>query len=1058
MTVGSVGIVRCWRWVAVVVMVLGMMAGVTQRADAATITFLPIFQLTGGASMSLPMKICIYRTDESQLLCHTYNSQDDIDRGFSISTWDHRTPYTYALDAPHTYVRAAELYSIGQSTFSPTIRLFPKIAAIDSITAIPSEVESGETVTFSGRAIADGPAGASVSITFQLPPAFLVSDLNLACSGVDNACPSPSPAADADGLSYTKPVAGRDHWDFTVTGAFQPGSEGGTQEFRACVALDALNGCESSTVTLAAAPTPTPAPTSTPTPAPTETPTPAPTNTPTPVPTDTPVSTATATATLEPTKTPTSTSTPLPTEASTPAPTSTNTPSPTETPTQQPTETSTPLPTETSTPLPTETLAPLPTETATSEPTATSTPDPTATMTPAPTNTSTPVPTETATPIPEPTNTPSPTSTSTSTPSPTPTETSTALPTATSTLAPSETPTNTPTNTPSPVPTNTSTPVPTATETPVPPPTSTPPIPTSTPTGSEMLFRPSFMVGTDGTIPLPFPFTTCVFEPEGEEKFCVTYADQAAIDMGIQAFSWEHGVSYPYTITAAGHHTPPSALRTDGQPAFVGMLRMYPDVLAVTDISVEPTAVTNGAIVTMSARAVVGAPAGTAVDIALSLPDGFVAMGIQFTCSNGTTQDRCPAGPHDVGAGGFAYAKPLGGTDFWTIEVVGSFDALAPAGEKTFGLCIAVDGDDNCRTMSVVLATSPASTETPTPEATSTPTGTPTSAPTETPAPASTATSSVSTETATPIPTETPVPTSTPALAPTATSATVPTSTSVPTSTATSPAPVETATPPPTATSIAINPPTFAPTETPPPASTSTSAPTNPPPPTSTSTSVPPNRPSPVPVDTPAPTPTDIPQPSTATIELPLMLQDGGAFPPGSTLCVNGGDVSACQLLFPELAVTIGVDVRGPGEVRVRIADLPPGRYTISLVGMAPYADMTFPVDLNGALGAGPLVMEPLVLPLAGGNPAATPVISDPAPLPDAVNPPLASGSGIGGSSGGTDASSDESSGDIVTTLPNTGLGQPDNPGSPVSPMGFLIAALLTITWAIWRVRESFDR
>lgn len=191
-----------------------------------------------------------------------------------------------------------------------------------------------------------------------------------------------------------------------------------------------------------------------------------------------------------------------------------------------------------------------------------------------------------------------------------------------------------------------------------------------------------------------------------------------------------------------------------------------------------------------------------------------------------------------------------------------------------------------------------------------------------------------------------------------------------------------------------------------------------------------------------------------AAVDLPIVLADGGAFPPGSTLCIDGGDVSACQPLFPELAVTIGVDVRGPAEVRVRITDLPAGWYTISLTNMAPYADMAFPIDLTGAFGGEPLMMEPLVLPLAGTQPAGTPVGI--APPPGIANPPVSSGFGSGGNtsadSGGS--RSDAPSDGIVTTLPNTGQGQPGDASRLISPMAVLIVTLLTIAWAIWRWEE----
>ncbi len=187
-----------------------------------------------------------------------------------------------------------------------------------------------------------------------------------------------------------------------------------------------------------------------------------------------------------------------------------------------------------------------------------------------------------------------------------------------------------------------------------------------------------------------------------------------------------------------------------------------------------------------------------------------------------------------------------------------------------------------------------------------------------------------------------------------------------------------------------------------------------------------------------------------ATVDLPIVLADGGTFPPGSTFCIDGNAISACQPLFPELAITIGVEVRGPAEVRVRITDLPAGWYTISLTNMAPYADMAFPIDLSGALGGGPMMMEPLVLPLMDTQPAATPIVVAP---PGIANPPTSSsgsGSGSNTSTHSAGSRSEGQSNDIVTTLPNTGLGQQDDAGRLISPMAVLIVALLTVAWTVW--------
>ncbi len=534
----------------------------------------------------------------------------------------------------------------------------------------------------------------------------------------------------------------------------------------------------------------------------------------------------------------------------------------------------------------------------------------------------------------------------------------------------------------------------------------------------------------------------------------MTYADQDDGNSGVQMSGWTHGTNYPYTITADGHHSLPRTLRTNGESTFTGELQMYPNGIAVTDLSVNPTSVTGQQIVTISALAVVGAPGGTDVDIPLSLPDGFVAMGIEFTCSNGSGQGSCPAEPYRVDANGFTYTKPSSGTDLWDIEVIGSFNAPTTSGAKTFGVCISANGDERCDSISVEFATSPTPTGTPFPTSTATiaPTATSTLLPTET----STATptllptetpTAAPTETATPLPTETPVPTGTPTTVSTENPTPLPpeTSTSVPVETQT---PVPTSTP----TMIPVTPsptaiPAWSPdptaTSTPVPAETATSMPdpTEAPAPTSTAVAAPTN--------TPLPVPTDVWEPSMATVELRIMLADGGAFPPGSTVCIDGGDVSACQALFPELAVTIGVDVRGPAEVRVRITDLPAGRYTISLTGMAPYADMAFPIDLSGALGGGSMMMEPLVLPLAGTQPAATPIVVAP---PGIANPPtFSSGSSADSSTESAGSRSDGQSDGIVTTLPITGQGQPGDAGRLISPMAVLIATLLMIAWTLWR-------
>ncbi len=187
-------------------------------------------------------------------------------------------------------------------------------------------------------------------------------------------------------------------------------------------------------------------------------------NTPTVTPTNTPTNTPTRTPTVTPTATPTNT------------PTNTPTATPTNTPTNTPTATPTFTPTNTPTLTPTQTPTRTPTNTPTATPTFTPTNSPTATPTHTPTNTPTETPTQTPTRTPTNTPTVTPTFTPTNTPTQTPTHTPTRTPTNTPTQTPTHTPTNTPTHTPTATPTltPTSTPTETPTVTPTPTPTLTP--------------------------------------------------------------------------------------------------------------------------------------------------------------------------------------------------------------------------------------------------------------------------------------------------------------------------------------------------------------------------------------------------------------------------------------------------------------------------------------------------------------------------------------------------------------------------------------------------------
>ena len=174
-------------------------------------------------------------------------------------------------------------------------------AAGPTLTATPSSVSAGDTVTFVGAAF---PRGSGAILTL-----------------------------DGTKIGATKPIRSG---SFRLKARIPATIEAGDHEIQAIV-----DGLPLATVPLTVSeptPTPTPDPTPTPTPDPTPTPTPDPTSSPTPKPSPTPTPTvaptaaptATPTATAEPTAAPSSTAPPTP--APTPTATATATPTPVPTP------------------------------------------------------------------------------------------------------------------------------------------------------------------------------------------------------------------------------------------------------------------------------------------------------------------------------------------------------------------------------------------------------------------------------------------------------------------------------------------------------------------------------------------------------------------------------------------------------------------------------------------------------------------------------------------------------------------------------------------------------
>jgi len=925
MSVGGTGLVHRWRWIAIAMLLAGLLPMVPLSADAAngTYTFKPNYEAINGDDVPYPITTCfIYLKTNDVVDCFTYDDASDVTNQSIVAT-----NYEYHLVQTTT----GNGY-FGQSLTwmpRPGVNYYPDILVQPYVTDATAVVEPASvigtediTVTFTNMIL--GGRGETEIVSFTLPADFTVTSIgDLQCHNTNSSAPCPSGiAVNESGFQYQKIHDQADRFSIAIIGQMTPSTIAGAKTFSACSTINTSTTCADATLTVAGNETPT------------------------------------ATATLEPT--------------ATTVPTNTPTLEPTDTPTLEPTGT------------------PVPTNTPTLEPTATTAP------------TDTPPATETRVP-----------------------------PTA----------------------------------------TSIPPTATASATGTSgetLAFRPSYSV-SNSSGPLPFPFTTCVFEPDGAGKFCVTYTSQADVDAGRNVSGWEHQKNYPYTMTTAGYHSLPRTLKTEGQPAFTGELVLYLNVLDVTEISVDPATVSGPQIITFSSRSVVGGPGGTNVGIALSLPGNFVAMGIQLACSNGSGQDSCPAEPHAVDTSGFTYGKPSGGTDFWDMDVTGTFNGLAVTGAQAFSVCIS-DGDtQSCESASTMYTLAPTATSEPTgsliPTSTSTatiePTGTliPTSTstatiePTGTLIPTSTSTATIeptgtlipaSTSTATIEPTGTLIPTSTSTATSEPTGTLIPASTSTVTSEPTGtliPTSTSTATIEPTGTLIPTSTSTLAPRETSTPVTTTTPLPSK--------TSTPGSTGTPSPTGTPASIPNVDPDPSLLAIELPLVLADGGAFPIGSTICIDGTDISQCRPLFPELAVTIGVDVRGPSEVRVRIAELPPGHYTISLREMEPYLDMAFPVELNDVLGNGSVMMEPLVLPKAGADPRASPVA--PPDPPRVTSPQSDTPSQVTSASG----SSRSGSGDIVTTLPTTGLGEADEEDSNFVPLVMLLVTMLIVIVAVWRVRRS---
>ncbi|MBA2758380.1 MAG: hypothetical protein H0U38_01690, partial [Chloroflexia bacterium] len=234
MTVESVGLVHRWHWVAVMALVIGMMAGTGQPAGAVSITFRAEFQPTDGKSVPLPMTLCLYKANGSELICHTYTSAGDITSGFTIPDWSHGVVYTYTLDAPGYYTTSTTIRTTSGTTVTPIISLYPKVS---TPTPAPTETPTPEPT--------HTPTPEPTSTPTLDPTETPTSE------PTETPTPDPTETPTPDPTETPTP-------DPTETPTPDPTE------------------------------TPTPDPTETPTPDPTETPTPDPTETPTPDPTETP--------------------------------------------------------------------------------------------------------------------------------------------------------------------------------------------------------------------------------------------------------------------------------------------------------------------------------------------------------------------------------------------------------------------------------------------------------------------------------------------------------------------------------------------------------------------------------------------------------------------------------------------------------------------------------------------------------------------------------------------------------------------------------------------------
>lgn len=584
-------------------------------------------------------------------------------------------------------------------------------------------------------------------------------------------------------------------------------------------------------------------------------------------------------------------------------------------------------------------------------------------------------------------------------------------------------------------------------------------VPTNSAFARNITFKPVYSTSDDA--PVPLPMTLCIDKPDGTLLICHTYTESSELTNGFSIPDWQDFTSYSLRFTIDGYYTLDRFARADFRSTYTNSILFERPLSVVSTLGVQPTEAVDNQQVTLTGTAMLAGGANTLATLAPSLPDDFVATDIEFNCTNSSSGDSCPNTTPPASVDGISYTRSVAGRAYWDMRITGQFSADAESGSKTFGLCTPLDGENICKTTSLTFTNSvPPATPTPEPTATPEPTNTPTPEPTATATPSPTSTPEpTTTPTATPTSEPTVTPTSTPTSEPTATSTPEPTPTSGPANTPT-PTAEQTATstfePLPTAT----HEPTMAPTVEP------TAEPTMPPTqettPGSTATAPPTTSP------TPEPRPTQVTEPEqTATRRIAVTTADGGAFPPGAQLCISGNGTSQCQPLFPELAVTMSIVPVSAGEVTVTLTDLPNGSYSVSLIDMAPYADIEFSLSVDTS--SPDVTMTPVTIPYPG-DAAATPVLPDPhpaqTPAPPATNPnpdandgvsdrpaPVGAGGGTGNHHG--DGTGGNGAGALVTTLPNTG--QHHGHGSSAAPytlLALVAGAVGCVALAIWHVRR----